>query len=113
MDESTLGWAAEGTHGGENNTTPINSLRVSQERLQLLFCSNILPSFATDTYKYVAQESLNVANIPPKVQSVRIKKLLPLLLGTPEGIYGGCIIFSPKVPLQQPTLVNIFERWMI
>ena len=39
-----------------------------------------------DTYKYVAQESLNVANIQPKVQSVRIKKLLPLLLGTPEGI---------------------------
>ena len=41
-----------------NNTTPVNSLRGSQERLQHFFCSNTLPFFATDTYKLVAQGSL-------------------------------------------------------
>merc|ERR1719474_1153191 len=41
-----------------NNTTPVNSLRGSQERLQHFFCSNTLLFFATDTYKLVAQGSL-------------------------------------------------------
>ena len=42
----------------DNNTTPVNSLRGSQERLQHFFCPNTLPFFATDTYKLVAQGSL-------------------------------------------------------
>ena len=41
-----------------NRTTPVNSLRGSQERLQHFFCPNTLPFFATDTYKLVAQGSL-------------------------------------------------------
>ena len=44
-----LEWTAEGALVGEKNTTHLNSLRTSQEGLQYFFCSNTLPSFATDT----------------------------------------------------------------
>ena len=54
-----LGWFAKNTLvEKKNNTTHLHSLRGSQERYSVFFCSNTLPFFAMDTYKLVAQGSL-------------------------------------------------------